>query len=108
MFKKKRCQPSNKNPAGCQSTNYFQQLSMPTAAQANYGNNNPTTSNFFTLPPTTQYIPTNGPITQPPYGGNNNNNNNNMNNQQPQQPQQQVEPWKLYVRNAEQFSCMGN
>jgi len=81
-------------------------MSMPTAAQANYGNNNPTTSNFFTLPPTMPI--TNAPMTQPPYGGggnNNNNMNNNMNNNNGQQ--QQVEPWKLYVRNAEQFSCSG-
>lgn len=88
--------------------NFFYQLAAAAPAQVGYGNPQP---NPQPIPQTTRYIPptqfippTQGP-TQSPYG-NGNGNNNGGNNGNPV-TQQSGEPWQLYVRQAEQFTCQG-
>ena len=108
-----KCEFTSKNPSGCPSGNYFTPLTQ-TNNQGNqqqptnnngYGNNN-FNQNYNNQQ--TNFIPqTTRPafFTQPSIQYGNQNNFENNNNFQPSGQNEQVEPWKQYVRDNEQFSC---
>ncbi|RMZ94261.1 hypothetical protein BpHYR1_034115, partial [Brachionus plicatilis] len=105
-----KCEFASKNPSGCTSGNYFTPLTQ-TNNQGNqqqtnnngYGNSNNNNYNYQQtnfMPQTTRPVFFTQPINQ--YGNQNNFGNNNF---QPSGQVEQVEPWKQYVRDNEQFSC---
>jgi len=118
--KTQKCEFASKNPSGCSSGSYYTPLTpsaqngggygnqqLPQPIPSNNGNNgyNNYQQPSFPVHPTQAPQPfapqTTGQVPFNPYGNQNNFGNNNNNNQ----PQEEVEPWKLYVRQNEQFAC---